>query len=83
MQDATPENKLRLMMIFATVYPERFEGDKASKLMQVIGTHSSINLLLAQPLQEIQRRETFYLIPCSTTAFLKCLSYQETRYEDK
>ncbi|XP_056173579.1 protein transport Sec1a-like isoform X2 [Syzygium oleosum] len=34
-QDATPENKLRLMMIFATVYPERFEGDKASKLMQL------------------------------------------------
>ncbi|KAB1210064.1 Protein transport Sec1a [Morella rubra] len=34
-QDATPENKLRLLMIFASVYPEKFEGDKASKLMQV------------------------------------------------
>ncbi|XP_030552014.1 protein transport Sec1a-like [Rhodamnia argentea] len=34
-QDATPENKLRLLMIYATVYPERFEGDKASKLMQL------------------------------------------------
>ena len=35
MQDATPENKLRLLMIYACVYPEKFEGDKASKLMQV------------------------------------------------
>ncbi|KAG5231240.1 protein transport Sec1a [Salix suchowensis] len=35
-QDASPENKLRLLMIYACVYPEKFEGDKASKLMQVI-----------------------------------------------
>lgn len=35
MQDASPENKLRLLMIYACVYPEKFEGDKASKLMQV------------------------------------------------
>lgn len=35
-QEATPENKLRLLMIYASVYPEKFEGDKASKLMQVI-----------------------------------------------
>lgn len=34
-QDATPENKLRLLMIYASVYPEKFEGDKASKLMQL------------------------------------------------
>ncbi|CAK9154514.1 unnamed protein product [Ilex paraguariensis] len=34
-QDATTENKLRLMMIYASVYPEKFEGDKASKLMQL------------------------------------------------
>ncbi|KAK4578564.1 hypothetical protein RGQ29_028598 [Quercus rubra] len=34
-QDATPENKLRLLMIYACVYPEKFEGDKASKLMQL------------------------------------------------
>ncbi|XWS35686.1 hypothetical protein CRYUN_Cryun20dG0017700 [Craigia yunnanensis] len=34
-QDASPENKLRLLMIYASVYPERFEGDKASKLMQL------------------------------------------------
>ncbi|KAK7829013.1 protein transport Sec1a [Quercus suber] len=34
-QDATPENKLRLLMIYASVYPEKFEGDKASKLLQV------------------------------------------------
>lgn len=35
MQDTTPENKLRLLMIYASVYPEKFEGDKATKLMQV------------------------------------------------
>ncbi|XP_059457978.1 protein transport Sec1a-like isoform X2 [Corylus avellana] len=34
-QDASPENKLRLMIIYASVYPEKFEGDKASKLMQL------------------------------------------------
>ena len=35
MQNMTPENKLRLLMIYASVCPEKFEGDKASKLMQV------------------------------------------------
>jgi len=35
MQDTNPENKLRLLMIYATVYPEKFEGDKGVKLMQV------------------------------------------------
>lgn len=35
MQDATRENKLRLLMIYAAIYPEKFEGDKASKLMKV------------------------------------------------
>ena len=35
MQDSSVENKLRLLMIYASVYPEKFEGDKASKLMQV------------------------------------------------
>ncbi|XP_059651549.1 protein transport Sec1a-like [Cornus florida] len=34
-QDVTTENKLRLMMIYAAVNPEKFEGDKASKLMQL------------------------------------------------
>ncbi|RVW57755.1 Protein transport Sec1a [Vitis vinifera] len=33
-QDATSENKLRLLMIYASVYPEKFEGDKGLKLMQ-------------------------------------------------
>lgn len=36
MQDTSPENKLRLLMIYATVYPEKFEGDKGVKLMQVL-----------------------------------------------
>ncbi|XP_020218479.1 protein transport Sec1a isoform X2 [Cajanus cajan] len=34
-QNTTPEYKLRLLMIYAYVYPEKFEGDKASKLMQL------------------------------------------------
>ncbi|KHM98888.1 Protein transport Sec1a [Glycine soja] len=34
-QNTTPEYKLRLLMIYASVYPEKFEGDKASKLMQL------------------------------------------------
>ncbi|XP_020581596.1 SNARE-interacting protein KEULE-like [Phalaenopsis equestris] len=34
-QDVTPENKLRLLMIFAAIYPEKFEGDKGEKLMQL------------------------------------------------
>ncbi|XP_057980195.1 SNARE-interacting protein KEULE-like isoform X3 [Malania oleifera] len=34
-QDATPENKLRLLMIYASIHPDKFEGDKASKLMQL------------------------------------------------
>ncbi|XP_024176751.2 protein transport Sec1a [Rosa chinensis] len=34
-QDTSPENKLRLLMIYASVYPEKFEGDKANKLMQL------------------------------------------------
>ncbi|KAG0476173.1 hypothetical protein HPP92_013014 [Vanilla planifolia] len=34
-QDVTPENKLRLLMIFAALYPEKFEGDNGEKLMQL------------------------------------------------
>ncbi|ERN13317.1 hypothetical protein AMTR_s00041p00086140 [Amborella trichopoda] len=34
-QDASPETKLRLMMIYASVYPEKFEADKGVKLMQL------------------------------------------------
>lgn len=34
-QDTSGENKLRLMLIYASVYPEKFEGDKAAKLMQL------------------------------------------------
>ncbi|CAI0385498.1 unnamed protein product [Linum tenue] len=30
-----PENKLRMLMIYAFVYPEKFEGDKGTKLMQL------------------------------------------------
>ncbi|XP_071688718.1 protein transport Sec1a-like [Rutidosis leptorrhynchoides] len=34
-QDTKPEYKLRLMMIYAMTHPEKFEGDKATKLMQL------------------------------------------------
>ncbi|CAL5211061.1 unnamed protein product [Lathyrus oleraceus] len=34
-QNTTPEYKLRLLMIYASVYPEKFEGDKGLKLMQL------------------------------------------------
>lgn len=34
-QDVSRENKLRLLMIYAAVYPEKFEDDKISKLMEV------------------------------------------------
>ncbi|XP_078440805.1 SNARE-interacting protein KEULE-like [Wolffia australiana] len=34
-QESTRENKLRLLMIYASIYPEKFEGDKGIKLMQL------------------------------------------------
>ncbi|RDX77195.1 Protein transport Sec1a, partial [Mucuna pruriens] len=34
-QNSPPEYKLRLLMIYACVYPEKFEGDKGLKLMQL------------------------------------------------
>ncbi|XP_072971201.1 SNARE-interacting protein KEULE-like [Typha angustifolia] len=34
-QDASPENKLRLLMIYSLIYPEKFESDKGEKLMQL------------------------------------------------
>lgn len=43
MQNTSPENKLRLLMIYASVYPEKFEGDKASMLMQVTNITSKWN----------------------------------------
>ncbi|XP_052118167.1 SNARE-interacting protein KEULE isoform X1 [Arachis duranensis] len=34
-EDATRENKLRMIMILAAVYPEKFEGEKGRNLMRV------------------------------------------------
>ncbi|KAK1560169.1 hypothetical protein Q3G72_023139 [Acer saccharum] len=34
-EDATRENKLRLLMILAAVYPEKFEGEKGLNLMKL------------------------------------------------
>jgi len=42
LQETSPENKLRLLMIYAAVYPEKFEGDKGVKLMQVFAHLSLI-----------------------------------------
>ncbi|XP_052210787.1 SNARE-interacting protein KEULE [Diospyros lotus] len=33
--DVTRENKLRLLMIYAACHPEKFEGDKVAKLMEL------------------------------------------------
>lgn len=47
-QNATTESKVRLMLIYASVYPEKFEGDKSSKLMQVVtGYHILLSLYTA------------------------------------
>lgn len=35
LQDISPENRLRLLMIYASIFPEKFEGDIGEKLMQV------------------------------------------------
>ncbi|KAF9624022.1 hypothetical protein IFM89_007720 [Coptis chinensis] len=43
-QLATPENKLRLLMIYSAIYPEKFEADKGSKLMQLARlSHDDMN----------------------------------------
>ncbi|XP_059641541.1 SNARE-interacting protein KEULE-like isoform X1 [Cornus florida] len=34
-EDVTRENKLRLLMIYAAIYPEKFGGDKITKLMEL------------------------------------------------
>jgi len=34
-QDITHENRLRLLMILASIYPEKFEGEKGLNLMRV------------------------------------------------
>ncbi|PKA66457.1 SNARE-interacting protein KEULE [Apostasia shenzhenica] len=34
-QEVSPENNLRLLMIYAAIFPEKFEGDKGEKLMQL------------------------------------------------
>ncbi|XP_028785271.1 SNARE-interacting protein KEULE-like isoform X3 [Neltuma alba] len=39
-QDRTCENKLRLLMILAVIYPEKFEGEKGLNLMKVAGLTS-------------------------------------------
>lgn len=39
-EDVSRENKLRVLMVYAAVYPDKFEGDKGSKLMQLAGLSS-------------------------------------------
>ncbi|KAF6139314.1 hypothetical protein GIB67_021524 [Kingdonia uniflora] len=36
-QDTTSECKLRLLMIYAAIFPENFEGEEGLKLMKVVG----------------------------------------------
>jgi syntaxin-binding protein 1 len=35
MQDISRENKLRLLMVYAAINPEKIQSDKGGKLMQV------------------------------------------------
>ncbi|KAI5601654.1 hypothetical protein POPTR_001G116900v4 [Populus trichocarpa] len=35
-EDATRENKLRLLMILAAIYPEKFEGEEGHNIMKVV-----------------------------------------------
>ncbi|KAG6747987.1 hypothetical protein POTOM_047879 [Populus tomentosa] len=68
-QDASPENKLRLLMIYACVYPEKFEGDKASKLMQVAAEFS-----LQQSLHESDTNTYNGIISDECNAMSYCMS---------
>ncbi|KAF8379309.1 hypothetical protein HHK36_028742 [Tetracentron sinense] len=58
-QDATSENKLRLLMIYAAIYPEKFEGDKGLKLMQLARISSEdMNAVNNMRLLESNTKET-------------------------
>lgn len=69
MQDASPENKLRLLMIYACVYPEKFEGDKASKLMQV-AAEFSLHLAYKKLYMKVTRIHTMALLVMNATLCL-------------
>lgn len=45
-QEASREGKLRLLMILATIYPEKFEGEKGQNLMKVLGVLALLDLCL-------------------------------------
>lgn len=45
-QEASREGKLRLLMILATIYPEKFEGEKGQNLMKVLGVLMLLDLCL-------------------------------------
>lgn len=49
LQEASRENKLRLLMILAAIYPEKFEGEKGLNLMKV-ATFYLIFFFLFHPL---------------------------------
>ncbi|KAG8382373.1 hypothetical protein BUALT_Bualt05G0070700 [Buddleja alternifolia] len=46
LRDVSRENKLRLLMVYAAVYPEKFEDDKIAKLMEAqlhsVASHASL-----------------------------------------
>jgi syntaxin-binding protein 1 len=45
-EEASREGKLRLLMILATIYPEKFEGEKGQNLMKVLGVLALVDLSL-------------------------------------
>jgi uncharacterized membrane protein len=49
----SPENKLRLLIIYAIVYPEKFEGDKGEKLMQVLVSFFTRSTIITSIMQAL------------------------------
>ncbi|XP_021774575.1 uncharacterized protein LOC110738475 [Chenopodium quinoa] len=68
--DLSCENKLRLLMVYAAIYPEKFEGDKGSQLMQ------AFDWLLSFPIPDHihcnYSLRCFGLLPSATLNLLRC-----------
>ncbi|KAL2348121.1 hypothetical protein Fmac_002121 [Flemingia macrophylla] len=67
-EDMTCENKLRLLMILASIYPEKFEGEKGLNLMRVaklteedMSAVHNLRMLGAQPIAKKKLTTAFSL----------------------
>ncbi|KAK4397369.1 protein transport Sec1b [Sesamum angolense] len=91
-EEGTNENKLRLMMVYAAVYPEKFEGDKALKLMQLRACHKLTAKLrrevvlgttsLDDPSQYITVYNSLLVFSLDVPQKLKSLSEKELSVDD-